>query len=905
VIKQISLIFKKVRSPADFYKLTLKALGIIRNEGLNGICVRLFPPKNITVSEYQRWIDINEDLDLGSRAFIKLKINSLDTPPLLSVLMPTCESNIVWLKEAIDSVRNQIYPHWELCIADDASHNSEVKSLLFEYSQHDSRIKVIYCKERRGISQTTNAALGIANGQWIVLLDHDDLITEDALYQIALVICRDKNLCLIYSDEDRIDTNGVRSSPYLKPDWNPDLFYSQNFISHLGAYKKDLVDQIGGFRIGFEGSQDYDLALRCIENLTSQQIYHIHKVLYHWRLHEKSFSHQNTIASKNAGVRALNAHFERKAVNAYAASVDVGYRVFYQLPTHGPLVTLIIPTHNRIDLLKRAVDSILEKTTYTNYELIIIDHQSDEDLSIQYLTDISTIENVRVIRVEGSFNFSKFNNQAITSAKGSIVGLLNNDIEVITTNWLDEMVSLVIQDGVGAVGARLWYPNDTLQHGGVILGYGPSRIAGHIHGTSRDDKGYFGRAELIQNFSAVTAACLLVKKLVYLEADGLDENLPVDYNDVDFCLRLIQLGYRNIWTPYAELYHHEHGTRGKAQDPERHAQLIQDMAYMRNRWGEYLTQDPLYTPNLDLDVAYSLSFVPRYKNQKNTTSMARRFSEVKNGKIGICAIIRNRGQWIEEWLSFHHLVGFTNFYIGLHKCSDTTEETLLDLSNKYKIKIFHVADRTGRSPQTFFYNFIQNEVAHEVDWMAFIDGDEFLFSPEQKLIGSILEQFLKDKVYALAVYWTCFGSSNIVKEPSGLIIENYRYRAPNDLPVNKHIKSIVYQRVAGAIQFYNPHLVSADFQVFDEKLRPIDAPISPYEPTFSILRINHYLTQSREYFLNIKKHAGNADDESSANVKGDDWWVLHNRNDLFDCSVELYVQPIKALINRDVSQKYM
>ena len=901
MIKDVGLIFKKVFHSKNLFYLLAKTLSILRSEGLNGIRIRLLPHANITVPEYQRWIALHEGLDLECRAFIRLKIDSLDGPPLLSVLLPTCDSNIVWLKEAIDSVQKQIYPYWELCIADDASRNPEVKSLLLEYSQQDSRIKIIYCQERRGISQTANAALGIASGQWIALLDHDDLISEDALYQVALAVCCNPNACLIYSDEDRIDSNGVRFDPYFKGDWNPDLFYSQNFISHLGAYKRELVNQVGGFRIGFEGSQDYDLALRCIEVLKGEQIHHISKVLYHWRLHENSFSHQNSVISKNAGVRALNDHLKRELINAHGVANDTGYRVIYDMPRNIPLVTLIIPTHNHIDLLKRAVSSILEKTTYSNYELLIIDHQSDEDESINYLSEISSIENIRVIRVVGSFNFSKFNNQAVSAANGSIVGLLNNDVEVITPNWLDEMVSLVIQEGAGAVGARLWYPDDTLQHGGVILGYGPSRIAGHIHAMSRDDKGYFGRAELIQNFSAVTAACLLVKKSVYLEADGLDENLPVDYNDVDFCLRLIRLGYRNIWTPYAELYHHEHGTRGKVQNPQRDAQLMQDMAYMRNRWGDYLTQDPTYSPNLDLDVAFRLSFPPRYMAQQSLPSMTRRFSEVKNGQIGICAIIRNRAQWIEEWISFHHLVGFTNFYIGLHRCSDKTEEILIGLSKKYKIRIFHVEDKVAGSPQQFFYNFIQNEIAHEVDWMAFIDGDEFLFSPEQKLIGPVLDGFLQKNVYALGVHWACFGSSNFVKEPSGLIIENYRYRAPDDFPINKHVKSIVYQRVEGIIKFSNPHLVSADFQVFDEKLRSINTPVSSYEPVFSILRINHYLCQSREYFLNIKKYSGNADDDSGENIKEEAWWISHNQNDLYDCSVELYVYQINALINENVN----
>ena len=900
---RLFMIFCETQKSRGFLPLILRVLAIIQSEGLRGVYSRLSTPRNIQFSEYQKWIDLYERLDERSKAYVRLKIDSLANPPVISVLMPTYNSNINWLKEAIQSVRGQLYHNWELCISDDASTNPRIKSFLLECAQDDLRIKLNFSPERKGISEATNAALNLSNGQWVVLLDHDDLISEDALYRVALAATEDPNLSLIYSDEDRIDSGGMRFSPYFKCNWSPELFYSQNFISHLGAYKKELVDQVGGFRSNFDGSQDYDLALRCIEHIKDHQIHHIPRVLYHWRSHENSFSYQNPTQSKNAGVRALNEHLERRAIVAVAASTDSGYKISYTISPEIPLVSLIIPTHNCVDLLRRAVSSILYKTEYQNYELIIIDHQSDEIETLTYLNEISMAKNIRVIRVEGDFNFSKFNNRAVNEANGSVVGLINNDIEVISSDWLTKMLSLSLQSGVGAVGARLWYPDGSLQHGGVLLGYGPSRIAGHIHGMRREDKGYFGQAELIQNFSAVTAACLLVKKSVYLEAGGLDENLPVDYNDVDFCLRLVKLGYRNIWTPYAELYHYEHGTRGKVLNPQKTSQIKKDMAYMQLRWGDYLVKDPKYSPNLDLDIAFKLRSPPGLSGEPYKLGLKRKFSGDKNNQLGICAIIRNREEWIEEWISFHHLAGFTKFYVGLHKCSDGTEQKLVELSHKYKIKIFHVQDRVGGSPQTFFYNFIQNEVAYEVDWMAFIDSDEYLFSPEQKVLQSLFDEFLEKNVYALAVHWACFGSSNFISEPSGLIIENYRYRAPDNFPVNKHIKSVVYQRVPGLISFNNPHLVSADFQVFDEVLRPINTPISPYNPSFSSLRINHYLCQSKEYFEKIKKFSGNADNDSSTEIKKEEWWIGHDRNDLLDHSVEPYVQPIKNLIHREAVEK--
>lgn len=565
--------------------------------------------ENSNSTSYTEWIEENE-LGKDDFALAQAELATMTLQPCISIVMPTYNSNLEWLTEAIESIRSQPYENWELCIADDASSRSDIRPFLADWAQRDARIKVVLREKNGHISEASNSALTIASGEWIALFDHDDLFHPFALYWVLKAINQNPDAQLIYSDEDKIDEDGVRHAPYFKPQWNYNLFLSQNCFSHLGLIKKDLAASIGGFRKGLEGSQDHDLILRAIEKINENQIIHIPKVLYHWRIHAES-----TAKSANskpyaaiAGERAISEHLTRKGISAGVSFEGYGYRVRYPLPSPQPLVSLIIPTRNGLQLLRQCIDSIVSKTIYNNYEFVIVDNGSDDEEALEYLASLKTKPNFQVIRDNRPFNYSQLNNLAVQKARGEIIGLINNDIEVIAPEWLGEMVSHAIRPEVGAVGAKLLFPNDSVQHGGVILGVGGVANHAHLHEPRKHD-GYFSRLRVVQQFSAVTAACLLVRKAVYDEVQGLDEeNLVVAFNDVDFCIRLTKLGYKNVWTPYAELYHHESATRGKDIAPEKRARFVREVNYMLTTWGEDFKDDPAYNPNLNLEFPdFSLS----------------------------------------------------------------------------------------------------------------------------------------------------------------------------------------------------------------------------------------------------------------------------------------------------------
>jgi O-antigen biosynthesis protein len=566
------------------------------------------------VVPYPEWIRLFDTPTDAEHNLIKQRATEFELKPTISVLMAVYNPNSVWLVKAIESVLAQTYACWELCIADDASTDPKTHKILMDFAERDSRIKVVFRAQNGHIAAASNSALALANGQWVALLDQDDLLSKDALFWTVNTINRFPDAQLIYSDEDKIDELGYRSEPYFKSDWNMDLLLSQNMFSHLGVYCTAIVKGLGGFRAGFEGSQDHDLVLRCIEKIDSTQIQHIPRVLYHWRIHKGSTAHN--LSTKPyailAGERAINQHLERVGVAACAESVGQAYRVRYQVPGPLPLVSLIIPTRNRRQLLQQCIESILTKTTYSNYEIIVMDNGSDDQSTLRYLHELSLKPNVRVVRDARPFNYSALNNVAVRLARGSVVGLINNDIEVISPDWLTELVSHAMRPEVGAVGGRLWYSDNTLQHAGVVLGI--HGVAGHVHRfLPRGDVGYCGRAALIQSFSAVTGACLIVRKVLYEELGGLNEaELQVACNDIDFCMRLREAGYRNIFTPYAELYHHESASRGFDDTPEKQARSAKEVAYMHKRWGNLLRNDPAYSPNLSLDAEdFSLAWPPR------------------------------------------------------------------------------------------------------------------------------------------------------------------------------------------------------------------------------------------------------------------------------------------------------
>ena len=566
--------------------------------------------------DYADWLKSYNTLSVADVDKMKVKISEQKHQPLISIVMPTYNPNIAWLIEAIESVQAQIYTHWELCIADDYSTNPKVRETLQSMAIRDQRIKLALREQNGHISAASNSALALAQGEWVVLMDHDDVLPIYALYYVAQTINQHPDAQMIYSDEDKIDEQGTRIDPYFKCDWNLDLFYSHNMFSHLGVYRKTLIDRVGGFRIGLEGSQDYDLALRCIEQIDHQHIHHIPRVLYHWRVHAQSTAQSSEAKpyAAIAGQKALNEHFQRTQLNAQCLLLDFGmYRTQYALPERLPLVSLIIPTKNAQKLVKQCVESILGKTTYPNYEIIIVDNASDDEQAVTYFKQLANgHSNIRVIRDDRPFNYSQLNNNAVEHANGELIGLINNDIEVISPDWLSEMVGIALQKDVGAVGAKLYYSNDTVQHAGVVLGIGG--VAGHAFKRAcRDAFGYFGRAKLISAYSAVTAACLIVRKSIFLEVGGLDEvNLTVAFNDVDFCLKVKQAGYRNVWTPYAEMYHYESISRGAEDTPIKKARFKREIDFMRQRWEGIILNDPAYNPNLALDFEdFSFACPPR------------------------------------------------------------------------------------------------------------------------------------------------------------------------------------------------------------------------------------------------------------------------------------------------------
>lgn len=601
-----------IRQRGGIWRAFRRAVDIYRESGVGGLKRSTSDALGVK-HDYAEWVRRYDTLDAETRAGLRARVDAMPNKPLISIVMPTYNPNPVWLEEAIESVQSQIYPFWELCIADDASPDPKCREILNRFAALDERIKVVFRDRNGHISAASNSALGLATGRWVALMDHDDVLPEQALFWVADAINVHPDARLIYSDEDKIDADSVRTGPYFKPDWNLDLFYSQNMFSHLGVFETALLREVGGFRPGFEGAQDYDLVLRCLERVRSDQIRHIPKVLYHWRVHADSTA--NTKDAKPyaqlAGERALNEHFVRAGIRGHVTYAGNGYRAHYDLPDPAPLVSLIIPTRNAMQLVRQCVDSIEARTTYPNYEIILVDNGSDDPEALAYFETLRQRPNFRVIRDDSEFNYSKLNNLAVAAARGEVVGLINNDIEVITPDWLSEMVSIACQPGVGAVGARLWYPDRTLQHGGVVLGIGG--VAGHAHKRLPIDRGgYFERAALIQSFSVVTAACLIVQKKHYLAVNGLNESeLKVAFNDVDFCLRLREAGLRNVWTPYAELFHHESATRGEDTNPEKQQRFAGEVRYMMERWGDALTRDPAYNPNLTLDHEdFSLAWPP-------------------------------------------------------------------------------------------------------------------------------------------------------------------------------------------------------------------------------------------------------------------------------------------------------
>ncbi|HDT7998037.1 TPA: glycosyltransferase family 2 protein [Enterococcus faecalis] len=554
-------------------------------------------------ASYPNWLARNEVLDIEA---MTQEIATFHYQPKISIAMPVYNVEEKWLRLCIDSILNQVYTNWELCMADDASTDPNVNKILTEYQQLDERIRVVFREQNGHISEATNSALAIATGEFVALLDNDDELAINAFYEVVKVLNENPELDLIYSDEDKIDMDGNRSDPAFKPDWSPDLLLGTNYISHLGVYRRSILEEIGGFRKGYEGSQDYDLVLRFTEKTTKERITHIPKVLYYWRMLPTSTAVDQ--GSKGyafeAGLRAVQDALVRRGINGHAThgAANGLYDVYYDIESE-KLVSIIIPTKNGYKDVQRCVSSIIEKTTYQNYEIIMADNGSTDPKMHELYAEFEQQLPGRffVESIDIPFNFSTINNRAAKKAHGEYLLFLNNDTEVITENWLTLMVSFAQQERIGCVGAKLLYPNNTVQHAGVILGLGG--VAGHGHyGYPHGDLGYFGRLAINVNYSAVTAACLLMKKADFDAVGGFEEAFTVAFNDVDLCLKVQALGRDNVWLHEAELYHFESQTRGYDDKGKKKKRFEQEKVMMEEKWGPLIENDPFYNPNLTRDI---------------------------------------------------------------------------------------------------------------------------------------------------------------------------------------------------------------------------------------------------------------------------------------------------------------
>ena len=552
---------------------------------------------------YDRWILANR-VRVADERRMRETIEVLPLRPRFSVVMPVYEPPEQFLREAIESVLAQVYRDWELCVVDDASPSAYVRRVIEEYAAVDDRIKPVL-RERNGhIAAASNSGLEVATGEFVALLDHDDVLAPDALFECALVVNRHPDVDVIYSDEDKIDEKGRRSLPYFKPDWSPDSLLARNYISHLGVYRRSVMADAHGFREGFEGSQDYDLLLRITER--TQRVEHIPRVLYHWRAHAESTA--GTRDQKgyaiSAGARAIAEALERRGE---PGRVDVDenrpgiYTVRYALQRPGR-VSIVMPTRDHGDDVDRALRSIFERSTYADFEVVLLDNGSRDPASLRIFAAWAAREKerVRVVPYDVPFNFSAINNYAVAKATGAYLLFLNNDTEVISPDWLEAMLEQAQRPSIGAVGAKLLYGDGTVQHAGVVVGLGG--VAGHSHKYyAGGEPGYFYTLQTVNNFSAVTAACLMLRRAVFDEVGGFDDQLAIAFNDVDFCLRIREAGYRNVYLPHVELYHHESKSRGLEDTPEKQARFLQEQRVMHARWSTDVVPDPYYNVNLTRD----------------------------------------------------------------------------------------------------------------------------------------------------------------------------------------------------------------------------------------------------------------------------------------------------------------
>lgn len=552
---------------------------------------------------YLNWQEKNTSRPTDLRKLAET-IDVFPHKPLISVVMPVFNTPEAFLRDAIASIINQIYPYWELCIADDASTEPHVRKLLKSYQAQDDRIKVTFRETNGQISSCSNSALELATGDFVAFLDQDDLLTPDALYEVALLVNRRFEVDMVYSDEDKVNEKGQFRDPFFKPDWCPESFLSRMYTRHFSVYRRSLVEQIGRFRPGFEGGQHYDLVLRLTEK--THEIAHIPKILYHCRIHNRLTAHN--FKTKNCAVeadeKALEEALQRRGEPGKVTVVKAHpgcYLIRYDIRELKP-VTIIIPTRDLGTVLDRCLASIFSKTTYANYEVLVVDNGSTELETFSVFEHWQTQEpkRFRYQMLNIPFNYSKLNNYGVEQSQSDYLLFLNNDTEVLNSDWLTAMVEQAQRPQIGAVGAQLLYSDGTLQHAGVVAGIGG--VAGHSHKHyPSNHSGYFSQIQSINNYVAVTAACLMCRRDVFEQVGGFEEELAIAFNDIDFCFKILEKGYRNVYLPHVVLYHYESKSRGYEDTPQKQARFQQEVLYMQGKWRNIIANDPCYSPHLTKD----------------------------------------------------------------------------------------------------------------------------------------------------------------------------------------------------------------------------------------------------------------------------------------------------------------
>lgn len=576
-----------------------KGIRYLKHFGLKEFMIRLqerMEPEEVPYGPwYEKYRPTGETLE-------KQKKHRFQKAYCFSIVVPAFRTPELFLRQMIESVQNQSYENWELCIANASPDDGQMTAVLDEYVRKDPRIKVKKLEKNAGIAENSNEALAMAAGDFVGLLDHDDLLAPNALYEMAAALEKDDDIEVLYTDEDKVRADlSEHFQPHLKPDYNLDLLRSNNYICHFFVVKRALIEQVGGFRPEYDGAQDYDFIFRCTD--AAKKVYHVPEILYHWRTHQASTADNpvSKMYAYEAGKRAIEAHLRtRGQAGEVSLKKDLGfYRVTYPL-TEKPLVSILIPNKDQKESLELCIGSIREKTKYENYEIIIIENNSTTKEIFDYYEELKLDERIRVVTWEREFNYSAINNFGVKHANGRLLLFLNNDVEVRTDDWMEELVGNCLRPEVGITGVKLLYPDGTIQHAGTVIGIGG--IAGHMFVNMPGERsGYLHKASLQMDYSAVTAACMMMKREVFEKIGGFEEQLSVAFNDVDLCLRTNEAGYLVVYDPYVELYHYESKSRGTEDSEEKVRRFQCEIEFMRTRWEKLLKKgDPYYNKNLSL-----------------------------------------------------------------------------------------------------------------------------------------------------------------------------------------------------------------------------------------------------------------------------------------------------------------